>query len=269
MRQAATVALLAPLLALGVACSDAAVVAQHDGGPRCTPAGATGLACSDGDDDDCDGQPDCLDPDCTGQTCGGIAGYQCMAGGCVRPGDLPQLPPVDGIRVTIRHDTAVIDFEPTAGARDYRIYQYPNVENVLVGAAGELTIRDAIYRRAGDMPLGKREDDQGSGFAFSLGMETATPDVSLAGYRRKAADAVLGYVFVTPGTGRQPVSRLADPNGTGGFFNADYLPRRRRARRLPRRTRAARPRRARARRPGRVPGDAGGGGAGDGPAVVW
>ena len=54
-------------------------------------------------------------------------------------------------------------------------------------------------------------------------METATPDVSLAGYRRKAADAVLGYVFLTPGPGRQPVYRVADPNRTGGFFNADYL----------------------------------------------
>ena len=74
------------------------------------------------------------------------------------------------------------------------------------------------------MPLGKREDDEASGFGFSLGMETATPDVSLAGYRRKAADAVLGYVFLTPGAGRQAVYRLGDPNGTGGFFNADYLP---------------------------------------------
>jgi hypothetical protein len=209
----------------GAACSDKAVVAQRDGGaPICTPSGATEIACSDGVDEDCDGQIDCLDPDCTGQTCGSGGGFQCTAGGCVRPGDLPNLPPLDGVRVTVRVDTALVEFDATAGAKDYRIYPYPNTADVLVGQAGELTIRNAIYRCAGDLPLGRREDDTASGFDFSLGMENATPDVSLAGYRRKAADAVLGYVFITPGAGRQPVYRMADPNGTGGFFNADYLP---------------------------------------------
>jgi hypothetical protein len=48
-------------LILGGACSDNAVVAKRDAGPVCTPSGATELACSDGVDDDCDGQSDCLD----------------------------------------------------------------------------------------------------------------------------------------------------------------------------------------------------------------
>jgi hypothetical protein len=228
MRQAATGALLAPLLVVAVvsatACSDPAVVAERDGGPKCTPAGATELSCSDGVDDDCDGQPDCLDPDCAGQTCGAGNGFQCTAGGCVRPGDLPPLPPLDNIRVTVRVDTALVEFDPTANARDYRIYLYPNIDNVLVGAAGEVTIRDAIYRCAGDLPIGRREDDHAAAFDLSLEMETSAPNITLAGYRRKLADAVLGYVYLTPGPGRQPVYRLADPNGTGGFFNADYLP---------------------------------------------
>src|SRR5262245_44293165 len=94
-------------VAAGAACSDNAVVAQRDAGPVCTPRGASELACSDGVDDDCDGQIDCLDPDCNGQTCGTADGFQCTAGGCVRPGDLPSLPPVDGIRLTIRGDTAL------------------------------------------------------------------------------------------------------------------------------------------------------------------
>src|SRR5262249_27146023 len=62
------------------------------------------------------------------------------------------------------------------------------------------------------------------GFDLSLAMDQSAPNISLAGYRRTLADAVLGFVFLTPGAGRQPVYRLADPNETGGFFNAHYLP---------------------------------------------
>jgi hypothetical protein len=216
-------------MAVASGCSNSAVVARRtpDAGPTvptCTPRAGTETQCSDGVDDDCDGQPDCLDSDCAGQTCGSVAGFQCTAGGCVRPGDMPNLPTVDGVRVDIRGDTALVEFDAYTGARDYRIYAYPEPGDVLVGAAGELTIKNAIYRCAGDLPIGTREDDQGSGFAFSLGMEKASGDVSLAGYRRNTTDAVLGYVYLTPAAGRQPVYRLADPNRTGGFFNGDYLP---------------------------------------------
>ena len=112
-RHLALSTLLGTALVLGAACSDNAVVAQRDGGggPLCTPRGTTELACSDGVDDDCDGQPDCLDPDCDGQICGSGSGFQCTAGGCVRPGDLPNLPPITDVRVTVRGDTAIVDFD--------------------------------------------------------------------------------------------------------------------------------------------------------------
>jgi hypothetical protein len=204
-------------------CGGKAVVAKRDPKAQCRPESTNELSCTDGVDNDCDGQIDCLDPDCTGSACG-ADGYMCTAGGCVRPGDLPTLPPVTGIKLTVRGDTALVDFDAMAGALDYRIYPYPNKDDVLVGAAGEQTIKNAIYRCAGDMPLGRREDDVAGGFDLSLAMDQSAPNISLAGYRRTLADAVLGYVFLTPASDRLPVYRLADPNETGGFFNADYLP---------------------------------------------
>ena len=39
---------------------------------------------------------------------------------------------------------------------------------------------------------------------------------------RSEAEALLGYVFAHAGPERVPVYRLADPNGNGGYANADY-----------------------------------------------
>jgi hypothetical protein len=198
---------------------DGDITPQPDAGPMCTASGSSEASCDDDRDDDCDGFTDCLDTECEGQSCGD--GFTCTAGACLRPGSgLPELPPIANVRATIRRDTAVVEFEPVDGARDYRIYPLPNPDDVLLDESGALGgVRNAIYRCAGDRPIGRREHDHGAHFDFALGAEAHF----LHGFARTEADSILGYVYLTPAPDRQPVYRVADPNKHGAYHNADWL----------------------------------------------
>jgi hypothetical protein len=107
-------------------------------------------------------------------------------------------------------DTAIVTFEPVAAALDYRIYPLPDPATIAIGAQGDLSIRNAIYRCAGDRPLVSRENDQSRSSGASLAGD-------VAGYKRTEAEAVLGYVYLTPGPGRQPVYRISNPTLRGGY----------------------------------------------------
>ncbi|HEV8549563.1 MAG TPA: hypothetical protein VGQ57_11060 [Polyangiaceae bacterium] len=202
----------------------------HDGGPKppdpgptCVAEAASESTCAGGVDEDCDGFIDCLDSECDGQPCGD--GLTCAGGACRKPcekGDktcVPELPPLDNVRVTKHGDTAVIEFEPVAGALDYRIYPEPESSDWLIGADGEVGVKNGIYRCAGDRIYQAREKDDANLFDCSItGCDNTKHD-----YVRKADEAVLGYVFLTPGPDRVPVYRLADPDGGGGFRNSDWV----------------------------------------------
>jgi hypothetical protein len=185
--------------------------------PACEPSGDSESACSDGEDDDCDGFVDCRDSECDGQSCGTGDGFVCTAGACLKPEEsgLPELPPIDNVRLTVRRDTAIIDFEPVRGARDYRIYPMPAPEDVLVGENGELTVQNAIYRCGGDRPMVSRDKMEYSSFDRSL-------EGMVADFARKEEESLLGHVYTTPGTGRTPVYRIADPDAGSGYLNADW-----------------------------------------------
>jgi hypothetical protein len=186
----------------------------------CVASAASERACDNKNDDDCDGYVDCLDPDCDAQRCSGGSGLMCTAGACMKPGDaLQELPRIDNVRVAQRGDTSVIDFEPVEGALDYRVYPLPDPKDVLVGEHGELAIKNAIYRCAGDRPFRARADDPAAAFSASLSGGANT----INNFERKEADAILGYVFLTPAADRKPVYRMADPQGGGGFQNADWV----------------------------------------------
>ncbi|HEX6273533.1 MAG TPA: hypothetical protein VFZ53_10840, partial [Polyangiaceae bacterium] len=188
----------------------------------CSASAPSEASCGDGADDDCDGFTDCLDPDCEAQACG-AAGLTCAGGACVGPGagGLPDLPRIDNLRVIQRGDTTIVEFEPVPGARDYRIYTLPKPEDVLVGANGELAVKNAIYRCGGDRPFQARKDDDG--FLYDASFTGGANGNLIHDYVRSEADKVLGYVYLTPGPGRQPVYKLADPNGGGGYRNADWV----------------------------------------------
>ena len=192
-------------------------------GPTCKPIATTETACSGGVDDDCDGFVDCLDSECDGKPCGN--GLTCTGGACRKPcaaGDatcVPELPPIQNVKVTTRGDTATIDFEPVAGALDYRIYPEPAAGDWLIGAGGEVGVKNGIYRCAGDRVFQAREADTANSFDCAI----AGCDNARHNYVRTAAEATLGYVFLTPGPDRVPVYRVADPAGGGGFRNADWV----------------------------------------------
>ncbi len=167
-------------------------------------------ACSNGVDEDCDGFTDCLDNECDGQQCGTGDGFTCLAGACLRPGALPPLPRIDNLRVTMHGDTAIIDFEGVANAKDYRVYTLPADDDVLVGEQGEVAIKNAIYRCSGERARTDRQFDAINQF-----------DRSIAGgvrnYTRTEAESTLGYVFLTPAADRLPVYRVANPSLRGGY----------------------------------------------------
>ena len=194
-----------------------------DPGPMCTAAADSEAECTGGIDDDCDGFIDCLDSECDGQACGD--GLTCSGGACRKPcaADdatcVPELPAIQNIKVAMHGDTAVIEFEPVAGALDYRIYPEPAAADWLIGTAGEIGVKNGIYRCAGDRVFQDRALDDANGFDCQItGCDNARHD-----YKRSEAEAVLGYVFLTPGADRLPVYRVANPNGAGGFRNADWV----------------------------------------------
>jgi hypothetical protein len=226
-----TLGALAALLLAG--CGANNVVGQVDGGggtgaggapgPRCTSVAASENTCSGGADDDCDGFVDCLDTDCDGQRCGDE--LTCSGGACRKPcaagaaNCVPELPVIQNVKVTTRADTVTIDFEPVAGAVDYRIYPEPADADWLIGAGGEVGVRNGIYRCAGDRVFRDRKADQGALYDCSI----TGCDNTRHGYTRTEAESTLGYVFLTPAADRLPVYRVANPNGGGGFMNADWV----------------------------------------------
>lgn len=110
---------------------------------------------------------------------------------------LPSLPPMPAeLEIDVRGDAVVVTFDPVAGARDYRIYVEPDPADVSVAPDGSLTIRDAIYRCAGDRPLPE--------FDATLGGEVLL-------HQRDPADALLGHVYPRAGEGRVAVYALGDP----------------------------------------------------------
>jgi hypothetical protein len=196
-------ALLVLTLALGLAgCgSESRVVATDD--PHAGAGGGAGAGDGDGDGDG-DVDPPEDDPIITG-------GKTNVA--------LPDLPEIQNVRVRTTGDNVVIEFEPVDDARDYRIYVSPAQEDVTVGGDGAVSVRDAIYRCAGDRPFRTRAQDPAALFDASLSGAANT----INNYERQPEDAVLGYVFLTAADDRSPVYRMADPNGGGGHQNADWV----------------------------------------------
>lgn len=114
--------------------------------------------------------------------------------------NLPELPRLSSVRATAIGDSVAIAFDPVEQAVDYRVYELPAASAVTTASDGRVTIRDAVYRCAGN-----RQTVSTTGNSI-----TVVVDGNVEGFARSTADATLGYVFQEPGTGRVPVYALGE-----------------------------------------------------------
>lgn len=121
---------------------------------------------------------------------------------------LPPLPTLTNVVATQNDDSASVTFDPFPGALDYRIYPLPSNDDITVDADGQVTVRNAIYRCAGDResPFPNIEDGGSPGSWVT----TEVVNDTIGGYLRTMADATLGYVYTAPGPGLVPVYTLGE-----------------------------------------------------------
>lgn len=127
---------------------------------------------------------------------------------------LPPLPRIANVRAVITGDSAEIAFEPVDGARDYRVYELPDDQNVVKDANGAVTIRNAIYRCAGDRQAPAPLLD-GAPLRQGTAIRTLVDGQNIEGHTRTLAEATLGNVYIAPGPDRIPVYALGDPTEQG------------------------------------------------------
>ncbi len=134
---------------------------------------------------------------------------------------LPALPKVANVLATSSDDNVNITFEPVDGARDYRVYALPDDKDIASDAGGHVTIKNAIYRCAGDRQAPLTNQDAAKPVQ-GLSFNTLVDGVKVDGYTRTLPEATLGYVYTTAGAGRTPVYAMGDsaPNSDN---DCDYL----------------------------------------------
>ena len=127
---------------------------------------------------------------------------------------LPPVPRLPNVTAQTTGDSVTISVVPVQGAKDYRVYALPDDGDISSTADGYLTVRNAIYRCAGD-----RETPTVAQDAQSLGQSEAVKTLvdkqDVDGFTRTLDQATLGYVYVAPGDGRVPVYALGDPAPNG------------------------------------------------------
>jgi hypothetical protein len=130
---------------------------------------------------------------------------------------LPSLPALINLRGQVYDDAVQITFDPVDGAADYRIYPLPADGDVRI-SNGALSVRNAVYRCAGDIetPLVHSDDgkngDGSDQFVANAGVQTTAVVSAINGYQRSLEQAVLGHVYAEAAEGRVAVWALGSPN---------------------------------------------------------
>jgi hypothetical protein len=136
---------------------------------------------------------------------------------------LPPLPKLTNVKAVAIDDNVAISFDPVDDARDYRVYILPNDSDVTSDGSGRITVKNAIYRCAGDRqaPLAMADNDaQVPGISIRSLVDNQMVD----GIMRTLPDATLGHVYTTPGPDRVPVYAMGDP-APNADVQCDYIQR--------------------------------------------
>jgi len=124
---------------------------------------------------------------------------------------LPSVPALINVVATQNDDSAAITFDPVDGALDYRVYPLPRDEDITIGADGNVIVKNAIYRCAGNRETPSPTIDGGPENSGSA-IRTQVDKQTVGGYLRTLDDATLGYVYTQPGAGRVPVYAVGEPD---------------------------------------------------------
>src|ERR1700722_320843 len=102
---------------------------------------------------------------------------------------LPPLPTLGNVVATEDDDSVSITFDPFPGGVDYRVYPLPADGDISVGADGHVTVKDAIYRCAGNRESASPniEDAGNTGSWVTTEVEGDT----IGGYPRAVCDATI------------------------------------------------------------------------------
>lgn len=123
---------------------------------------------------------------------------------------------LEGVKATVRGNGLRVTFEPVAGARDYRIYELPPAGAVTEGPDGEVHVKDALYRCAGDREAPYVElNGQGP-----QGWVSTWTQGEVLYFERDETTVTLGHVFAVDGDGRRPVYALGSnaPDADGQCY---------------------------------------------------
>ncbi len=110
---------------------------------------------------------------------------------------LPLLPPLEHVFAKLEDDSAEVTFDPVEGALDYRVYPLPNDADITASEGGQVVIKNAVYRCAGDREAVSPIVEDAP-YIASDAVHTQIAQ-SVGGYQRTKEEAVLGYVFTDPG----------------------------------------------------------------------
>lgn len=122
---------------------------------------------------------------------------------------LPPLPRLPGVRASVTGDSVSISLEPLEDAVDYRVYALPQNQDILLGADGEVSIKNAFYRCAGNRQTPPVALDGEPALASGY-VKTLVDGQDVNGYVRSLTEATLGHVYVESGKDRVPVYALGD-----------------------------------------------------------